>query len=78
MRPPPPAAPSGRLSPWLTSRCAPLRCTGQDLPDLQLRFVPGMALDNDGVSTYVRFARFQVRALPAAAPRRPPRTHAAM
>jgi choline dehydrogenase-like flavoprotein len=28
-------------------------------PDLQIRFVPGMALDPDGVSTYVRFARFQ-------------------
>lgn len=31
----------------------------RDLPDLQVRFVPGMALDPDGVSTYVRFARFQ-------------------
>ena len=29
-------------------------------PDLQIRFVPGMALDPDGVSTYVRFAKFQV------------------
>jgi choline dehydrogenase-like flavoprotein len=29
------------------------------LPDLQIRFVPGMALDPDGVSTYVRFAKFQ-------------------
>ena len=28
-------------------------------PDLQIRFVPGMALDPDGVSTYVRFAKFQ-------------------
>ena len=29
------------------------------MPDLQIRFVPGMALDPDGVSTYVRFAKFQ-------------------
>lgn len=29
------------------------------LPDLQIRFVPGMALDPDGVSTYMRFAKFQ-------------------
>ena len=29
------------------------------LPDLQIRFVPGMALDPDGVSTYVRFGKFQ-------------------
>lgn len=29
------------------------------LPDLQIRFVPGMALDPDGVSTYMRFAAFQ-------------------
>lgn len=27
--------------------------------DLQIRFVPGMALDPDGVSTYVRFGKFQ-------------------
>lgn len=36
------------------------RGAGQALPDLQVRFVPGMALDPDGVSTYVRFAKFQV------------------
>lgn len=28
-------------------------------PDLQIRFVPGMALDPDGVSTYTRFGKFQ-------------------
>lgn len=28
-------------------------------PDLQIRFVPGMALDPDGVSTYARFGKFQ-------------------
>ncbi|GAB4823239.1 hypothetical protein N2152v2_010285 [Parachlorella kessleri] len=32
-------------------------------PDLQMRFVPGMALDPDGVNTYVRFARFQSQGL---------------
>ena len=31
----------------------------QNVPDLQIRFVPGMALDPDGVSTYVRFGKFQ-------------------
>ena len=29
------------------------------LPDLQMRFVPGMALDPDGVSTYTRFGKFK-------------------
>jgi choline dehydrogenase-like flavoprotein len=32
---------------------------GERMPNLQIRFVPGMALDPDGVSTYVRFAKFQ-------------------
>jgi fatty acid photodecarboxylase len=36
-----------------------LRTGASPLPDLQIRFVPGMALDPDGVSTYVRFAKFQ-------------------
>lgn len=36
---------------------------GQALPDLQVRFVPGMALDPDGVSTYVRFAKFQAQVM---------------
>lgn len=31
--------------------------------DLQIRFVPGMALDPDGVSTYVKFAKFQKQGL---------------
>jgi hypothetical protein len=43
--------------------CAsPCRPAGQALPDLQVRFVPGMALDPDGVSTMVKFAKFQVGA----------------
>ena len=46
----------------LPARFSPARsAAGQALPDLQVRFVPGMALDPDGVSTYVRFAKFQVR-----------------
>lgn len=38
-----------------------LNSTGdaQSMPDVQLRFVPGMALDPDGVSSYVEFARLQ-------------------
>jgi choline dehydrogenase-like flavoprotein len=58
---------------YLLRRRGPLATTGCDhgaflrtpssksasLPDLQVRFVPGMALDPDGVSTYVRFAKFQ-------------------
>lgn len=55
-----------RRGPLTTTGCDHggfVRTAGQDLPDLQLRFVPGMALDNDGVSTYVRFARFQEQGL---------------
>lgn len=58
---------------YLLRRRGPLATTGCDrgafirtpackagaLPDLQMRFVPGMALDPDGVSTYVRFGKFQ-------------------
>lgn len=56
---------------YLLRRRGPLTTTGCDhgafvktpaafaQPDLQIRFVPGMALDPDGVSTYVRFAKFQ-------------------
>lgn len=42
------------------------RCSSVTCPPpaaLQVRFVPGMALDSDGVSTYVRFAKFQVCAV---------------
>lgn len=42
--------------------CTPGAAPGA-LPDLQIRFVPGMALDPDGVSTYVRFAKFQEKGL---------------
>jgi len=57
---------------YFLRRRGPLTTTGCDhgafvrtpaatgnLPDLQIRFVPGMSLDPDGVSTYVRFAHFQ-------------------
>lgn len=37
---------------------SPSSSAGNEQPDLQLRFVPGMALDPDGVNTYSRFARF--------------------
>jgi choline dehydrogenase-like flavoprotein len=59
---------------YLLRRRGPLTTTGCDHgafvrtragapPDLQIRFVPGMALDPDGVSTYVRFAKFQEQGL---------------
>jgi choline dehydrogenase-like flavoprotein len=57
---------------WLLFGKGPLTSTGCDrgamirtsaardhLPDLQIRFVPGMALDPDGVSTYTRFGNFK-------------------
>ena len=56
---------------WLLFGKGPLTSTGcdrgamiktdaatSDQPDLQMRFVPGMALDPDGVSTYTRFGKF--------------------
>ncbi|EFN50890.1 hypothetical protein CHLNCDRAFT_28598 [Chlorella variabilis] len=46
----------GGLTSTGCDRGAFVRTAGQALPDLQVRFVPGMALDPDGVSTYVRFA----------------------
>ena len=49
----------GGLTSTGCDRGAFVRTAGQALPDLQVRFVPGMALDADGVSTYVRFAKFQ-------------------
>lgn len=36
---------------------------GKASPDLQVRFVPGLSLDPDGVSTYVRFGKFQSQGL---------------
>lgn len=45
--------------------CIRLNSTFACFPCLQVRFVPGMALDSDGVSTYVRFAKFQVCGLDA-------------
>ena len=57
---------------WIMFGKGPLTSTGCDrgamvrtsaaqghLPDLQMRFVPGMALDPDGVSTYTRFGNFK-------------------
>ncbi|KAI7844723.1 hypothetical protein COHA_001810 [Chlorella ohadii] len=54
---------SGPLTSTGCDRGAFVRTAGQALPDLQVRFVPGMALDSDGVSTYVRFAKFQSQGL---------------
>lgn len=48
--------------PLATTGCdhgAFLRSTGSGQPDVQLRFVPAMAIDPDGVSSYVEFARLQ-------------------
>nr|WGL47427.1 fatty acid photodecarboxylase [Chlorella sorokiniana] len=53
----------GPLTSTGCDRGAFVRTSGQALPDLQVRFVPGMALDSDGVSTYVRFAKFQTQGL---------------
>nr|7AV4_AAA Chain AAA, Fatty acid photodecarboxylase, chloroplastic [Chlorella variabilis] len=53
----------GGLTSTGSDRGAFVRTAGQALPDLQVRFVPGMALDPDGVSTYVRFAKFQSQGL---------------
>ncbi|PSC67760.1 glucose-methanol-choline oxidoreductase [Micractinium conductrix] len=53
----------GGLTSTGCDRGAFVRTAGQALPDLQVRFVPGMALDADGVSTYVRFAKFQSQGL---------------
>jgi len=57
---------------WIMFGKGPLTSTGCDrgamvrtsaaqghLPDLQMRFVPGMALEPDGVSTYTRFGNFK-------------------
>ncbi|KAL4424367.1 hypothetical protein ABPG75_001668 [Micractinium tetrahymenae] len=53
----------GGLTSTGCDRGAFVRTAGQAQPDLQVRFVPGMALDPDGVSTYVRFGRFQAKGL---------------
>ena len=55
-----------RRGPLATTGCdhgafvrSPAATAAGSLPDLQIRFVAGMALDPDGVSTYVRFGKFQ-------------------
>lgn len=53
----------GGLTSTSCDRGAFVRTAGQALPDLQVRFVPGMALDPDGVSTMVKFAKFQEQGL---------------
>jgi choline dehydrogenase-like flavoprotein len=55
-----------RKGPLATTGCdhgAFVNTLGGDQPDLQIRFVPGMALNKDGISAYVDFAQLKKRQL---------------
>jgi len=56
----------GRKGPLSTTGCdhgAFVSTTGRGQPDLQMRFVPGFALDPDGVSSYVKFGEMKKQGL---------------
>jgi hypothetical protein len=40
-------------------------CAGQKLPDLQIRFVPGLALDPDGIGSYTAFGKMKDQKWPS-------------
>ena len=40
-------------------------CTGQGDPDLQIRFVPGLALDPDGIGSYAAFGKLKDQKWPS-------------
>ena len=40
-------------------------CAGQSEPDLQIRFVPGLALDPDGIGSYAAFGKLKDQKWPS-------------
>lgn len=43
----------------------PLDCAGQSEPDLQIRFVPALALDPDGIGSYAAFGKLKDKKWPS-------------
>ena len=54
---------------WTVSALASAKgssaCTGQGDPDLQIRFVPGLALDPDGIGSYAAFGKLKDQKWPS-------------
>ena len=61
--PPHPLLLSKLFLPFPFLPCPSLPYSGKGLPDLQMRFVNGFALDPDGVSSYVKFGEMKKQGL---------------